>query len=228
MITTREGRSAAFSGRLAVGRSLALLGLVLAAGCATEHDNSVARAARAREVGALRAEREQLDRQLAVLRQSEGEAEQAIVAVDAEAIRTDARLRAVRADLRLKLGQLQQAERDLAEAQARGAQIEAELQPLRALERQLAERDQRAAEAAVALAAKDAELATLQGKVAEQEQALGPRLQQLQQQLAKAQQFAAALAPVEQQLAAAVAALVPPASAANQPAATPASAGAPK
>lgn len=240
MITTREGRSAAFSGRSVAGaprRSPSVLAvaasLVLAAGCATEQDNSVARAARAREVGALRAERERLQRDLAVLRQSEGEAEQAIVAADAEAIRTGAKLRAVRADLRIELAKLQQAERDLAEAAARGVQIEAELQPLRALERQLAERDQRASALAAVILAKDVELATLQAKVAEQETAIGPRLLQLQQQLQKAQQFGATLAQVEQQLAAAIAALLPPAPAtppaapANQPVA-PAATGGPK
>lgn len=237
MITTREHRSAAFSGRRVAcgrGRSLAAMVLLLVAGCAVEQDNSVARAARSRQVGALRAEREQLQRELAVLRQTEGEAAQAIVAADGEAVRTDARLRAVRTDLRLKLAQLQQSERDLAEVVARAQQIEVELQPLRALEQQLASREQRQAELAAALVAKDAELAALQAKVDEQQQQLAPRVQALQQQLAKAQQFAAALAQVEQQLAAAVAALVPPpaaapaAPAAGQPAAPKPAASAPK
>ena len=241
MITTRGDRSAAFSGRSVAsgaGWLLAAVALLLAAGCAVEQDNSVARAARSRQVGEVRAERERLQRELAVLRQTEGEAEQAIVAADGEAVRTDARLRAVRTDLRLKLAQLQQSERDLAEAVARARQIEVELQPLRALEQQLASREQRQTELAAALVAKDAELAALQAKVDEQQQQLAPRVQAVQQQLAKAQQFAAALAQVEQQLAAAVAALVPPpaaspaaapaAPAAGQPAAPKPAANAPK
>lgn len=211
MIPAMRSMSAAFS---RLGRAARWLPLVLLAACAVERETTIARAARSRQVGALRAEREQQQRELALLQQTAGQTEAEIAAATRRSVVLAADLRTVAAQLQHELGLLQRAEADLAACRNRAAQIEVELQPLRAVEQTLRDQDALRAAAAARLQALQPEVEALQQQVQQREAELLPRLQALQRQLAAQQQLTAAIAAAEAAVQAALAPLLPPAPAA--------------
>jgi DNA repair exonuclease SbcCD ATPase subunit len=212
MIATAQALSAAFSRRVQV-LALALVPCLLGA-CAVERETTIARAARSRQVGAQRAERQRQEQDLALLRQTAGQTEAEITAATRRSVEVAAALRTVAAQLQYELGVLQQAEGDLATARARAQQIEAELQPLRALEQTLRDQEALRSAAAVRLSTLQPEVEALQLQVSQREAELLPRLQALQRQATAQQQLAAVLTAAEKALAEALAPLAPPAPAA--------------
>ena len=203
MITTTPGAAAAFSGGQVL-RPLVGAVLLLVSACVVPPESSMARAARLREVGERAAERKQLERQLEVLRQTDGQYQQEAVTLQAESVRLDAALRALQADVARRRELVHRAEAELAASVERALQVERELQPLRDLERQLAEREERHARLTEALAARSATVAALEQESARLEAELTPRVMRLQQVVALGQQFGLDLAAIEASLAAAV------------------------
>ncbi|MCR9247951.1 MAG: hypothetical protein NXI31_23215 [bacterium] len=110
------------------------------AGCVLDRETTLSRAARQRQVQALRVERERAERDRDILVQRTAELRREIVVVQRAAVVAESNLRASRADLQHELAKLVAAERDLQAAKDRGKAIEAELKPLRDLERTLRER----------------------------------------------------------------------------------------
>lgn len=206
MITTTPGMAAAFSGGWA-RRALSGALLVLAAACVVPPESSLARATRQRAVGEREAERQQLERRLEVLRQTDGQYEQESATLQAESVQLDASLRALRADVARRRELVRTAEHQLAASVERALQIERELQPLRDLERQLAERQTRHAELTAALAARTAAIAALEQEGVRLEAELAPRALRLQQAVAIGKQFGSDLAAIEAALAEALAKL---------------------
>ena len=208
----------------------ATLSLGLLAGCVDAPANSVASSARGRAVMAERAERDRLDRELAVLRQTDGQTEAEIRSAKAASVQAAATLRAVQAELGLRLAALQRAEQALQAAQQRGRQTELELAPLRALQAELQQQEQLREAAAARLALGAAAIDGAAAQVAQIEAELLARLTALQQKLAASKQFTDALGGIEKALAEAIQALAPPAAppvpvAPAAPAATPAQTG---
>lgn len=130
MITTTPGAAAAFSGGQVL-RPLVGAVLLLVSACVVPPESSMARAARLREVGERAAERKQLERQLEVLRQTDGQYQQEAVTLQAESVRLDAALRALQADVARRRELVHRAEAELAASVERALQVERELQPLR-------------------------------------------------------------------------------------------------
>lgn len=207
MITTQQRVAAAFSGRR---RGVVVWMVVLLGGCATEGETTLARTARALEVGAMRAERLHLERQLEVLRQTDGQQARDIQVAKASAVRTGASLQAVLAELHGQLELVRRAEIDLEAARARGRQIELELAPLRALELQLAQQERRRVELEAQLASGSANVAALEQQLQEQAATLLPRLGALQRQVEAARRFGAVVDGAEKAVVEALAQLVPP------------------
>lgn len=200
------------------------LGVLLLAGCVAERETTISRSARQREFEAEQAGRERQQRELEVLRREVSEAWAAIGSTKAESVRLASVLRATHVELLQQLGRLKDAEQDLATAKARGLAIEAELVPLRALEQTLRELPARRAAAEQQLAALQAEVTAAELAIAAKTAELQPRLQQLQQQLAAAQQVAKAIGEAQTVIGGAAATLSPPAAA---PAPAPAAPAAP-
>lgn len=178
--------------------------LLSAAACVVAPESSLARAARQRSVGEREAERQQLERRLEVLRQTDGQYEREATTLQAESVQLDAALRALRTDVARRRELVRLAEHELAASVERALQIERELQPLRDLERQLAGRATRHAELTADLAARTTAVAALEQERARLEAELTPRVLQLQQALAAGKQFASELAAIEAALAAAI------------------------
>jgi hypothetical protein len=75
-------------------------------GCASERETTVLRSARARQAGAMRAERDRFEREMAVWEATRDEAIAAIDAAKAESVRRSSELRAVRAELARQITRL--------------------------------------------------------------------------------------------------------------------------
>jgi chromosome segregation ATPase len=183
---------------------------LLSVGCVTDRETTISRAARQREMDALRIGRDRQIREQEILRYEVGERSAKIAETKAESVQLASQVRALHAGLLTQLGPLQAAEQDLEAAKARAVAIQKELEPLRALEHQLAERDQKLAELRARLVSLDAEVAAAEKAVAEKSAALAPHLQELQQKLAAAQVLEKALADAQAAIAAAAPVLIPP------------------
>lgn len=189
----------------AVAALLALLG-----SCATEREPTMARLAREREVGAVRAERNLLEQERDVLARSNQELAAALLTARADEVRNSAELRAALTALRFEVERLQRAEQDLAAAKVRGEQVERELAGLRALEATLRDRDRLLAEAGAKVTALQAEVAATTAAATAQEAELTPRLRAAAAKLAGLQKLGVTLAGAEAAIAEALAALAPP------------------
>lgn len=206
MIATRSARRTDLSAR-ALGAAL-LLGLV---GCAAGRETTLMRSSRAREIGALRAERLLQERELAIW---EATREESLAATDEarlESVRASSRLRSVRGELRRELGKLVEGERALAAAVARAEEIEAQLKPLRALEQTLKDKDALLTKAQDRVKELAAEVAKATEAAAAQEAQLAQQLAALQARLAALKTAGVTLAEVDAKIAAASKALAPPA-----------------
>ena len=214
MIPTSAKCTTGNLGRKPVGRAgwvgVAFLLPWLLVGCATDRETTISRAARQREVDAVKIGRDRQLREMEVLRYEIGESSAKIAEGKAEAVELASRTRAMHASLLPQLGPLRAAEQDRETAKARAAAIQKELEPLRALEQQLAERDARLAEQKARLVALDAEVAAAEKAVAEKAAALAPKLQELQQKLAAVLVLEKALADAQAAIAGAVPVLSPP------------------
>lgn len=184
---------------------------LLLAGCAVgERETTLLRSRRAREVGELRAEREQQERDLAVWQATRDELLAKIAAANAESVERASELRVLRAQLLFELDDLHRAEGELEAARRRAEQIEQELAPLRALERTLAESDRRIAEAKQRVKAAGEQLAAVLAECEQQSAALAPKLAAAQQKLAALKAAGVQIAEAEARVAAAAKVLAPP------------------
>lgn len=184
-------------------------GLVALAACGTAGETTISRLARARDVGAAHARAEEHRRELARVEQEGVAVATAVQQAKARTVQRAAELRAVLADLHHEVEVLGRAERDLAAARVRAAEIESELQPLRALERVLQDQERLRVEVSARTAALAAEVERLTVEASAQEAALRPRLAELQRHLAVAQAAEGALATAARALADALAVLAP-------------------
>lgn len=162
-----------------------------------------------REAAELRAERQRLQEEMDVLRRTNAEAQEGLVAARREAVAAGAELRATLVALQFEVGRLQATEQDLVAARQRRQQIEAELVPLRALEAVVKNQEQLRAETAAKSEALTAELAAAGKAAADAQAELAPRLQALQQKLAALQQLGVTLAAAEAAIAEAMKVVVP-------------------
>ncbi len=178
------GSSACARVRLTAG---ALVALTLLSACVLERETTLSRAARQRRVQALRAERDRQQREVDILTMREAELLTEIDAVRQRNVLTEARLRAIRADLEHDLGRLVIAEDDLEAAKKRAADIEKELVPLRRLEQTIKEREGLIAAAKKRAELLQAELTTAEAATKKLQAELQPKIDALQKELAQAQ-----------------------------------------
>jgi DNA repair exonuclease SbcCD ATPase subunit len=209
MIASVGARPAAFS-RAAAAVPAVLVAALLAA-CASERETTLSRSARHREVAGLRAERDRLQREIAIVARTNAETAAALVAARERSVTSASELRTALAALRIELDRQLRGEAELAAARTRQQQIEAELAPLRALEATLREQEAARTAAAARSAALAGELEALASQVAATEAELRPRLAALQQKLAALQQAGVAIAAADAAVAAAAKVLAPPA-----------------
>src|SRR5690606_14682194 len=131
-----------FSGSACVAVLCLVLLAPILASCAADRQSTLLRSTRAREVGALRAERKQQERELELWQATREQAKTDIAVARFDSVRTSSQLRSVRGELRRELDALAAAEQELQAAQQRATEIEQELEPLRALEQQLIDQQQ--------------------------------------------------------------------------------------
>lgn len=194
------------------------VGMLTVAACEAPAETSVSRLARERELGRVAGRAEEHRRELARLEQEGAATAAAVAAAKGVSIRRAAELRAVVAELKHQIGQLQTAEADLVAARVRATEIETQLQPLRALEGALRDQVQQQADLAQRLASLQAEVAAATTGAAAAEAELRPRLEALQRQLAAARQAESALAAANAAIAEALRVLAPaPVPAATEP-----------
>jgi len=193
--------------------SVAVLCLVLlvplVAGCATDRQSTLLRSSRARAVGALRAEREQQERELELWQATRDQAKNDIAVLRFDSVRTSSELRSVRGELRRELEGLAAGGNELLLAQQRAIEIEQELEPLRALEHQLIEQQQLMDAARDRLQSLTTEVAKATAEAAQQEAVLKPKLVALQKRLTELQAAGVQIAETEAKIEAAQKVLAP-------------------
>lgn len=189
---------------------VAAMACALWGACASDRETTLMRSRRAREAGALRAEREQQEREIALWAATNDQARRAAAEARRGAVEASSRLRSARLELQLELGKLQQREQSLDAARRRAQEIERQLGPLRALEAQLRSQDAQLVAVEERIKQLAGEVAKATESAAQQEAQLKPRLKALQNKLQQLQAAGASIVQAEALVAAASKVLATP------------------
>jgi septal ring factor EnvC (AmiA/AmiB activator) len=211
MIASYHQQRSWFSRPACLGSVLLVLAVPFLAGCAIDRENTLMRSSRARDVGVLRAERLEQERELELWEATLDQANKDIGVARFESVRTSSQLRGVRSALLRELQDLAASEQELLDAKLRAAEIEVELKPLRALELQLVDQQKAIAGAKEKVESLSKEVDKATAEAAKQEAVLQPKLVALQKRLADLKAAGLRIAETEAKIAAAQNVLVKPA-----------------
>jgi hypothetical protein len=210
MIASRSTLQPRFLPKTVSGGMYFCLLMPFLAGCIAESETTLLRASRAREVGEVRAERKQQERELNLWQATRDESTRLMAQARLESVRTSSRLRTVKVQLRRQMDALQALEKELLLAKKRAEDIEQQLVPLRGLEQQMKDQDRLITTAAARIKVRAGEVARATEGAAKQEAQLKPRLDALVARLKELKAAGVLIADVEAKIAAAQKIMAPP------------------